>query len=136
MCVRGGKRLDLAVMHSDEDTVFEPLDGGIWIPENVLRPSKGPLYLGVSFKGLSPRRASGRITTAGAGYSYCGIALRSDKAGEGSGRGRKATGQVRRGEAVSAWKAQPSFGMAELSLRISSVSQKQGLKPNLYRVLG
>ena len=41
------------------------------------------------------RRPVERITMAAGGYSHHGIALRSDKAGEGSGRGRKATGHTR-----------------------------------------
>lgn len=41
------------------------------------------------------RRPACRVTAGAGGKSYCGMALRHDKAGEGSGRGRKATGHTR-----------------------------------------
>jgi len=118
-------RPSLTARHSDEAMFFEPFDGRTLIPENVLRPSKGR-HIGVRpSKGSPSRRVAGRVTTAATGKSHCGIVSRRDNGGEASTGKRKAGGQIRRAEAVSIWKAQPSLGMAGLSLSISSVALNQ-----------
>lgn len=78
-----------------------------------------------------PRRPAERITMATGGYSHHGIALRSDKAGEGSGRGRKATGHTRL-RLRCVLKAKPSFlrRMARLAHQPRSTSEPRVLTLN------
>jgi hypothetical protein len=94
------------------------------------RPQNHRQSLGFRFQSVKPtcRRPAERITMAAGGYSHHGIALRSDKAGEGSGRGRKATGHTRlRHRCVL--KAKPSFlhGMARLAHQPRSASEPRVL---------
>jgi len=127
LCLK--KHLGLAAGH--QRNVFRaPLVGGIRVSrKRIVSPSKGRYAWVSPPRGFFLRRLIGRVTAAIKGNPHCGIALRCGKTGEGSGRERKASGQIRRAEAVSIWKAQPSLGMAGLSLSISSVVQT--LKQNL-----
>jgi hypothetical protein len=53
---RSEMRLGLTVEHSEQTLFFEPLDGGVLIPENVSVPSKGR-HIGASpSRGFSLRR--------------------------------------------------------------------------------
>lgn len=89
--LRNETRLGLTVEHQTEN-VSSPLMGVSGYPKTFLCSSKGRHIRVRPSKGFSLRRAPVRVTKAGAGQSSFGIGLRHDKAGEGSGRDRKATG--------------------------------------------